>query len=412
MANEWASIDLADRGGIIRFSRLEDFEAWIERERLNWEWALEMSDGGVAGNTPSHIQSLFTQHNNFLYNLRVQAARPEELERHMSLMYKENPAAYYYSKGEVGQSILAVREELGVEAALLAYAIMGGVIRFDARDHQHFRLLTLVHNPQLLTAEARRSAARASFRAIVTESEKLVSDQKAKLEDVEKRFAQIRSDADAFATSQFRRKLRTYVKARRKGWHEARRAIRSIEATDEAFQARMELQAAVSYWANKASKHEGQLATQKATLINYICKGGFGAAVAFVLAFMLMLEMSGVNSLPVIDLTPNDTQPLSATPFILIAGFLGTALTALIWAARILVRNYLTERHLIADAEERRVMTMTYLALVNEGAALPQEDRLVILNALFRQATDASSSDDASYEVAFPALMARLIDRK
>ena len=222
----------------------------------------------------------------------------------------------------------------------------------------------------------------------------------------------MKDDASTRADALFRRKLRTYVKARRRGWRNSQDAIRSIQATEKTYTDFMHLRASVEYWETKAGEHEEQLGEQRKTLIKYVSFGGVCATIVFLLMFLVMLEMSGVNSLPEVDLTPDGNAPLPTTPFILIAGFLGTVLTAMIWAARILVRNYQMERHLKLDAEERRIMTMTYLALINEDAALPEEDRLVILNALFRQATDGSLHDEAPQEVAFPALMAKLLDRK
>jgi hypothetical protein len=71
----------------------------------------------------------------------------------------------------------------------------------------------------------------------------------------------------------------------------------------------------------------------------------------------------------------------------------------------------LTERKLQADAEERRVMTQTYLALVKQGAA-GEEDRLIILNALFRPTSDRSGADDSGSDIALPALLAKLMDQR
>lgn len=61
----------------------------------------------------------------------------------------------------------------------------------------------------------------------------------------------------------------------------------------------------------------------------------------------------------------------------------GLPITAYIWATRILVRIFLSNRALMDDAYERKTMLDTYLYLVGQGNA-NIEDRPLILNALFR----------------------------
>ncbi len=408
----WMELDLGVDGGRLQFTGVEEAEDWIARERSAWEWAISAGDGGRAGNVSTHINSFFNALSNTINRIKASQVGPDQLRNQLQTSYLSDPAPHFQSKSESGQGILAVRAEMGDEAALLAYSILGGIVGFNPRDRQHFKLLTLVCSPQLLTAEARRTAARASYRAIVSQSDELVAKQKANIREFENRFEQITEEANAHADGLLKRKLRTYVKARRRGWRNTQDAIKSIQATEKTYTDYMHLRASVEYWETKAGEHETKSDTQRDTLLSFVKWGGAAATVVFAFMFLLMLEMSGVNGLPIVDLKLGSGAQIPTTPFVLIAGFLGTVLTALIWAARILVRNYQTERHLKIDADERRIMTMTYLALINEEAALPDEDRLVILNALFRQAYDGSNHDDAPQEVAFPALMAKLLDRK
>lgn len=75
--------------------------------------------------------------------------------------------------------------------------------------------------------------------------------------------------------------------------------------------------------------------------------------------------------------------------------------TVAFWVGRILLRVYLSAHHLATDAEERRTMIMTFLALAKSKSVeeVEEEDRQVILTALFRPGSDGIVKDDAAPEV-------------
>ena len=63
-----------------------------------------------------------------------------------------------------------------------------------------------------------------------------------------------------------------------------------------------------------------------------------------------------------------------------------------VWGVRIFARLILSENHLATKAEEKGAMLQTYLALLNEGAAL-SDDRSVALEAIFATAQNAPIDD-------------------
>ncbi len=64
------------------------------------------------------------------------------------------------------------------------------------------------------------------------------------------------------------------------------------------------------------------------------------------------------------------------------------------WGIRLIVRMFLSHLHLATDAAERVVMTQTYLSLL-DGKHLPNdEDRKLILQALFRPTSDGIVKDE------------------
>jgi Family of unknown function (DUF6161) len=71
--------------------------------------------------------------------------------------------------------------------------------------------------------------------------------------------------------------------------------------------------------------------------------------------------------------------------------------TIAFWIGRILLRMYLSGHHLATDAEERRTMIMTFLALA-KNKSVEENDRKLILTALFRPGSDGIVKDDAAPE--------------
>jgi len=82
-------------------------------------------------------------------------------------------------------------------------------------------------------------------------------------------------------------------------------------------------------------------------------------------------------------------------------------LTMFFWLLRILVRRYAAEQRLAVDASGRAAMTQTYLGLIMEHAAGEQE-RPIVLEALFRPVTDSSKSDDGPPSTSVAAIVAAL----
>lgn len=362
--------DLGTRGGRIRLKNHERFTSWIEKEYAVWAWLITRGDSGPIGNISTHLKQLFNHLRSIANSVQNAHLTPQQANNELRQMFASDPPSYFYSQGETGQAILAIRETSGDENAALAYSLLAGAVAFNPRQPKHFQLLMQASMPSLLSGETRRSAARASYRGLVSDLEELSQ----KHVDELRRFQAAAEGSIASATEkaarQFRRGLHFYAIARRRGRRKAQQSIDSIHATEKAFAEQMRLKSAVSYWDKKRENHNTEEANRSKILLDFVkASAGIGSIIYFLL-FRVMLEMSGVNSLPWVDLTPTGNTPLPATSFAVIAITLGAMLTGLIWAARILVRNYQTERHLKIDAEERRVMTMTYLALINEGKAI------------------------------------------
>jgi hypothetical protein len=78
-----------------------------------------------------------------------------------------------------------------------------------------------------------------------------------------------------------------------------------------------------------------------------------------------------------------------------------------VWVIRILVRLFFSHLHLAADAAERRTMILTYLSMAREGTQFAPDDKTLIVQHLFRTASDGLVKDDAA-----PPTLIELLTRK
>ena len=77
-------------------------------------------------------------------------------------------------------------------------------------------------------------------------------------------------------------------------------------------------------------------------------------------------------------------------------GILVVAAFFAIWIVRILLKLSFSNLHLATDAAERSTMIQTYLSMSREGTEFKAEDRKLILEHLFRSASDGLVKDDAA----------------
>ena len=71
-------------------------------------------------------------------------------------------------------------------------------------------------------------------------------------------------------------------------------------------------------------------------------------------------------------------------------------LSLIIWLLRIILKVTFSNLHLQEEAHEKETMILTYLALINEGAGLKEDDRKLILEAIFRPSTNGLIKDESN----------------
>jgi hypothetical protein len=173
-------------------------------------------------------------------------------------------------------------------------------------------------------------------------------------------------------------------------------SLASIKATESAFREQMELQAPVHYWQAKATEHRKSLEKSRWNLVAY----AIGGSLVLVGALILLLFQAAALA---------SVSPGSDAAIYLKFAAIGAIVTTIgFWVGRVLLRIYLSDRHLTTDAEERVALIKTFLALSVENK-VESADRAIILAPIFRSASDGIVKDDGP-DTSMAGLVAKLID--
>lgn len=170
-------------------------------------------------------------------------------------------------------------------------------------------------------------------------------------------------------------------------WHDALNSVRTTEAT---YKEHMRLRAPTEYWATKATQHRNSLKIWGRALLAYTIVAG--AALLYGLWELARLSLPHTAADP--------SQYLRTA----VIGLVATTLA--VWVGRVLLRIFLSERHLATDADERVTLVMTYLSLTQDGS-LEAADRPIVLAPLFRAATDGIVKDDGAPDTSMAAILTR-----
>ena len=152
--------------------------------------------------------------------------------------------------------------------------------------------------------------------------------------------------------------------------------VAQLEAIEETYDRKLALRKPVAYWRTKEKSHTE--ASKK-----------FGTA-ALLSGIALLVGMGFLIHWIFKDLAKGESPEHWQFGMLLMAVFF------VIWLLRILLRLFFSHIHLASDAAERRTMILTFLALSREGSEVALDDRKLILQHLFRSASDGLVKDEAA----------------
>lgn len=380
------SLDLVENGGTFAPRTLAEATSWLQAETTFWSWIQSRNFGnhdqglrqGIdqLNQALSHAQqaSQYKDSNPQHYQSQISAA--ETIARNVFIQGR-----LPHSSTTLAKRIETYRTEVGDPAASFFAAVFVPPPQghhFQPQDLPGWRGLTeaLVERFNLSSApqKGRKQAAELSFEQLRTKAEGLVGEKTATYEALHRDYASL---ADSIRTSSGEhaadftaaQSLRddafdTLVKEHKD----------EMESLRKTFREEIALRAPAEYWETKRTGH-----VRMSWITGVLSFGGIAAA-AGVLGWLIhdLLRTATPGA-------PPETWRLAI--LVLISVFA-------VWGVRLVVRMFLSHLHLSTDAAERVVMVRTYLSLLEGDRLASKEDRQLILQALFRPATDGIVKDE------------------
>jgi Family of unknown function (DUF6161) len=158
--------------------------------------------------------------------------------------------------------------------------------------------------------------------------------------------------------------------------------------SEEFYEEKLAVKSAVIYWSRKAASHK-----KNSFIFGTI---SFLLMIASIISIYIMgryivgLDLSVENGTGSKILTENGALQLWVYGFFLIS------ISLAIWIIRLMVKVFLSNLHLLSDANERETMIKTYLAFEREEKTLKDTDRDLILPSIFRVSSNGFIKDDSS----------------
>ena len=376
---------------------LSHARAWLDAEFDNWVW---LGNAPNLGNTWNNISAALADLRQVIDNARQYGQPVHQVTGQISHRFTFGPLIY--SGSAAGRRILEIREQTSPEAAGAAYGFyraqisLGEIRSFvGLQGLMEFGFPSLGPvNDQLRRVAAERTTLRRTVKDLETKAASAASSRTAVERQLFRRgarkFLELLSDGRGEAKGLWQEQTDAFSK-----WEQSfKGAVDDMAATKAAYVAQMELQAPVDYWNTKAEKHKKARIWMLGATIVYFLITMIGLGTLFFQAGFYLIHHKLENN---------------SALFVAGAG-LATLSGVLLWAGRLITRLYLSEHHLAHDAEERAVMTKTYLALTAQKAATDAE-RAIILAALFRNTSDGVVKDDAALDLSAGGLIARLVSK-
>ena len=149
------------------------------------------------------------------------------------------------------------------------------------------------------------------------------------------------------------------------------------------------LHEAKEYWSKKAKRHNSSALWSSMIFLVPV--------ILLILLIFYITQKSPISTLldsnqtmsTSISLINSSNSLLHYLPYLLI-------FSLLIWISRIFLKIMFSNLHLQEEALEKETQILTYLALIKEGAGLEENDRKLILEAIFRPSTNGLIKDESN----------------
>ncbi|TLP40673.1 DUF6161 domain-containing protein [Arcobacter arenosus] len=167
-------------------------------------------------------------------------------------------------------------------------------------------------------------------------------------------------------------------------YEKAKVAEENFKNTEESILSKIETNTSKSFWENQVKffdeKYKWYLWTTIITTVIFV----------ILLAIYKYAYLSSIINTKSSDLGIKE---------IIAYGFIILLISLAIWIIRIFMKIALSSYHLSIDAKERVTMINTYIALMQEGNAINENDKRIMIESIFRQTNNGIIKDENSVTV-------------
>jgi hypothetical protein len=380
--------NLGSNGGVVEFDSTTDARAWVDAAYGQFEWISQYANAEPPLNSLwSNIRS---NYKNLIRRLdqinNSGTADTESLWKdfiaELESIY-QTPRLIHFSSTR-GKLVLKKKEQ---NASIAAYMLMY-FLGIDAQPT----------NSNFVRGAIEASMVDAGLKPDST-SDALMRLEQAEL-SLQELASEFRSDAAKLAEAfdatlservvlntsqreQFQKQIDDSAKQMALEIDASKARLKEFEKT---YDEKLSLLAPVNYWRTQQRRH-WQMALVFGAVSIFVAVAGGIALYAF--------SNELLDAIGKVTQKTGKTVSLLEVPISLLSVlFLGVLI--FVWIERILIRITLSHVHLRTDAAERVVMINTYLALLREGTAIPDDQRSLVLGSIFRPSTTGVVSDDAA----------------
>ncbi|WP_151638748.1 DUF6161 domain-containing protein [Noviherbaspirillum aerium] len=386
------SLDLGSNGGVLAPTSTRELHDWIQNEIQFWSWVASVTTGSQRNSIDMGVQCLRNamQHVERAIQHEGSESAVSEQIRHVQNYLQDayTNKALPHSSSALAERVNEIRQRDPVEAiAYLFVFLPQHGHHFDSRDLSSWRgFLTGIserYGFPGLSHEAYETAI-TSAEKLRANIERLLGEKTDVFNGLHRHYQALSAEITGTERKQ-KDDFLEFIKANQETHDKALQAHKeAMSALEQTFREKMTLRAPVEYWEGRHRHH-----TRRSTVLG---RSVFGSMLALAGAIGLIAYWV-LNNLKA-DGTPEAWR----VSVLALVGVLG------VWAVRLVVRMFLSNVHLGTDAAERVTMVKTYLALL-EGDKLPSDDdRKLILQALFRPASDGLVKDEGLPHPALEAL--------
>lgn len=376
-------LDLAENGGILVFKSPGELQSWNKAEEEKWRWIYDHAGARAQTERLWQQYSIFhTEVNQRAQQWRSQIHNAPEISRTLQSIRKLFSDFYLERKILNSQSapanfVFDIKNKRGPSTAAGAcISILSSPIPLHGEvpaEFWHGLIEGFLFAREVDWTASAHSRALDQLKAQYQEE---LGTQRKRATEIEDRNRTLNEAFAATLTEKGNNLEKLHGEQNEQFKALTEKHVGNLKGIEDAYDQKLALQKPVEYWDSRQKYHQKRSFRFGITglAVGLVAVGGLGCLVYWVFS----------------RLAPTDNPRHWQVGILVVAAFFA------VWIVRIFVRLFFSHLHLATDAAERRTMILTYLAMAREGAEVKPEDKKLILQHIFRSASDGLVKDDAA----------------